>query len=142
MYVQGRDILAGPIGRALVKVHGRRPRTVLCWYAYEELLLAEAAHIPADAYAFRPDWQDRTSKHIASDWLARYPRIIGRCDGAVLQTQRLRTTWLVDLLNAGIPLKVILKASGLGTLHSLSRYLVFLHDVPEAEASDLLRGAA
>ncbi|MET7913199.1 hypothetical protein ABZU45_33695 [Streptomyces avermitilis] len=105
------------------------------------MLLAEAAHIPADAYAFRPDWQDRTSKHIASDWLARYPRIIGRCDGAVLQTQRLRTTWLVELLNAGIPLKVILKASGLGTLHSLSRYLVFLHDVPEAEASDLLRGA-
>jgi hypothetical protein len=63
-------------------------------------LLAEAAHIPADACAFRPDWQDRTSKHIASDWLARYPRIIGRCDGAVLQTQRLRTTWLVELLNA------------------------------------------
>lgn len=142
VYVQGRDILAGPTGRALVKVHGRRPRTVVCRYAYEELLLAEAAHIPADAYAFRPDWQDRTSKHIASDWLARYPRIIGRCDGAVLQTQRLRTTWLVELLNAGIPLKVILKASGLGTLHSLSRHLVFLHDVPEAEASDLLRGAA
>ena len=46
------------------------------------------------------------------------------------------------LMDAGIPLKVILKASGLGTLHSLSRYLVFLHDVPEAEASDLLRGAA
>ncbi|MFC8365919.1 hypothetical protein ACFUIY_39385 [Streptomyces griseorubiginosus] len=142
VYVRGRDILAGPTGRTLVKVHGRRPRTVVCRYAYEELLLAEAAHIPADAYAFRPDWQDRTSKHIASNWLARYPRIIGRCDGAVLQTQRLRTTWLVDLLNAGIPLKVILKASGLGTLHSLSRYLVFLHDVPEAEASDLLRGAA
>lgn len=58
----------------------------------------------------------------------------------MLQTQRLRTTWLVELLNASIPLKVILKASGLGTLHSLSRYLVLLHDVPEAEASDLLRG--
>ncbi|MFK4599475.1 hypothetical protein RKD30_006142 [Streptomyces pristinaespiralis] len=63
MYVQGRDILAGPTGRAVVRVHGRRPRTVVCRYAYEELLLAEAAHIPADAYAFRPDWQDRTSKH-------------------------------------------------------------------------------
>ncbi|WP_371663733.1 hypothetical protein [Streptomyces sp. NBC_00280] len=56
MYVQGRDILAGPTSRALVKVHGRRPRTVVCRYAYEELLLAEAAHIPTDAYAFRPDW--------------------------------------------------------------------------------------
>ncbi|MET8439026.1 hypothetical protein ABZV61_41475 [Streptomyces sp900116325] len=114
----------------------------MCRYAYEELLLAEAANIPAEAYVFRPDWQNRTSKHIASDWLAKYPRIIGRCDGPVLQTQRLRTTWIVDLLNAGIPLKVILKASGLATLHSLSHYLVFLHDVPETEASDLLRGAA
>ncbi|MHC8564188.1 hypothetical protein ACW23B_27430 [Streptomyces albidoflavus] len=143
VYVQGRDIHAGPTGRALVKVHGRRPRTVVCRYAYEELLLAEAADIPAEAYVFRPDWQNRAGKHIASDWLARVvPRIIGLCDGAVLQTQRLRTTWIVDLLNAGIPLKVILKASGLATLHSLSRYLVFLHDVPETEASDLLRGAA
>lgn len=142
VYVQGRDIHPGPTGRALVKVPGRRPRTVVCRYAYEELLLAEAEGIPADAYVFRPDWQNRTSKHIASDWLAKYPRIIGRCDGAVLQTQRLRTTWLVDLLNAGLPLTVILKASGLATLHSLSRYLVFLHDVPEAEAIDLLRGAA
>ncbi|WUO58813.1 hypothetical protein OG960_39710 [Streptomyces sp. NBC_00280] len=142
VYVQGRDIHPGPTGRALVKVHGRRPRTVVCRSAYEELLLAEAADIPADAYAFRPGWQERTSKHIASDWLAKYPRIIGRCDGAVLQTQRLRTTWIVDLLNARIPLNVILKASGLTTLHSLSRYLVFLHDVPEVDASDLLRGAA
>lgn len=142
VHVQGRDIHAGPTGRALVKVHGRRPRTVVCRYAYEELLLAKAADIPADTYAFRPDWQDRTSKHIASDWLAKHPRIIGRCDGAVLQAQRLRTTWLADLLNAGIPLQVILRASGLATLHSLSRYLVFLHDVPEAEAFDLLRGAA
>ncbi|WP_326727640.1 hypothetical protein [Streptomyces phaeochromogenes] len=56
-------ILAGPTGRALVKVHGRRPRTVVCRYAYEELLLAEAAHIPADSYAFRPDWQDRQQAH-------------------------------------------------------------------------------
>ncbi|NED89963.1 site-specific integrase [Streptomyces sp. SID11233] len=142
VYVQGQDISEGPTGRALVKIHGRRPRTVVCRYAYEELLLAQAADIPADAYVFRPDWQNRTSKHIASDWLAKYPRLIGRCDGAVLQSQRLRTTWLVDLLNAGIPLHVILKASGLATLHSLSRYLVFLHDVSEAEASDLLRGVA
>ncbi|MFF8616099.1 hypothetical protein [Streptomyces sp. NPDC015350] len=140
--VRGRDIHAGPTGRALVKVHGRRSRTVVCRYAYEELLLAEAEDIPADAYVFRPDWQNRTSKHIASDWLAKYPRIIGRCDGTVLQTQRLRTTWLVDLLNAGLPLTVILKASGLATLHSLSRYLIFLHDVPEEKAFDLLRGVA
>ncbi len=142
VYVQGQDISEGPTGRALVKIHGRRPRTVVCRYAYEELLLAQAADIPADAYVFRPDWQNRTSKHIASDWLAKYPRLIGRCDGAVLQSQRLRTTWLVGLLNAGIPLQVTLKASGLATLHSLSRYLVFLHDVSEAEPSDLFRGVA
>ncbi|MGC0207265.1 hypothetical protein [Streptomyces levis] len=54
VYVRGWDILAGPTDRALVKVHGRRQRTVVCRYAYEELLLAEAAHTPADAYAFRP----------------------------------------------------------------------------------------
>ena len=141
-HVRGGDINEGPTGRVLVQVTGgRRPRRVVCRYAYEELLLDEALRIDSDEYVFRPEVRDRTSKHLSSDWLAKYPMATGRNTCEVLQPQRLRTAWIVTLIELGIPLTVILQAAGLSTLHSLSRYLVFLRDVSQETALNLLRGA-
>ncbi|MFD7644267.1 hypothetical protein ACFV4P_26895 [Kitasatospora sp. NPDC059795] len=138
--VRGRDITGGPGGRALVTVGGRRPRTVMCRYAYEELLLTSTRGLEPDTYAFRPHYGDRSSKHLASDWLTTHPRHTGRNRTEVLQPQRLRTAYLLGLLHDRLPLPVILRAAGVKSLHSLSRYVEFLPDVPDGHALELMRG--
>ncbi|MFD7581038.1 hypothetical protein [Kitasatospora sp. NPDC059817] len=66
----------------------------------------------------------------------------GRGTRHVLQSQRLRTGYIVELLDSGLPLSVVLRAAGVTTLHSLSRYPGFLAPVAEERALELMRGGA
>jgi hypothetical protein len=140
--LRGEHIERGPSGRAFVHVPGRRQRTVLCRYAYEDLLLTQAQRIGSQEWVFRPDWDNRTSKHLYSGWAERFPRATGHDTREILQPQRLRTTWIVDLLDHEIHIAVVLRASGLSTLHSLSRYLQFTTPVSTERSYELMRGAA
>jgi hypothetical protein len=140
--LRGRHIERGPSGRCFVHVPGRRARVVLCRYAYEDLLLTYAQDVGEDEWVFRPDWEARTSKHITSTWAERYARHVGRDSRETIQPQRLRTTWFVDLLDHEVHLAVILRASGLATLHSLTRYLQFTKPVSQERSDELMRGAA
>ncbi|MFJ5614668.1 hypothetical protein ACIQCJ_35480 [Streptomyces sp. NPDC093221] len=53
---------------------------------------------------------------------------------------RLRSTWLVDLFDSGVPITVIVAAAGVTTLHGLSRVLPFLKGVSADQAAAYLRG--
>lgn len=78
--------------------------------------------------------------HPGEPWLSRVPRCENWLGGVLrkvrLDTQlppllalRLRTTWAVGRLDAGVPLKTLVRAAGLTTAHSLSPLLPYTtHD--------------
>jgi integrase len=58
-----------------------------------------------------------------------------------LSSHRMRNTWLVERLDAGVPLPVIVAAGGLTSGSSLTRLMPHLASPPEAEQVALLRQA-
>ncbi|MER5466824.1 hypothetical protein ABT010_40685 [Streptomyces sp. NPDC002668] len=96
-----------------------------------------AARGPGTAsYLFRPSCHSRGTNTV-TNFLARTKPSQGV---PKLVMGRLRSTWLVDLFNARVPVTVIVAAAGVDTLHGLSRILPFLAGIHPDEASALLRG--
>lgn len=60
--------------------------------------------------------------------------------GQQLRLARLRTTWIVALLECRLPIQDILLVTGLKTPSSLERYVAFASPVSVSEASQLLAG--
>jgi integrase len=56
-------------------------------------------------------------------------------------TNRMRATWMVALLSAGIPIRALLDAAGFEYLESFDRYTHFLPDPDPVVSRRLLRGA-
>lgn len=91
----------------------------------------------ATSYLFRPNCHSRGTNTV-TNFLARTKSSRGV---PKLVMGRLRSTWLVDLFDARVPISVIVAAAGVDTLHGLSRILPFLAGIPTDEAAALLRGA-
>lgn len=138
--LRSHDIRTASTGASAVAVRGRRERLVVCRRPWEAVLTqaAEQATTTGGAsWLFRPHAHAR-AKNTVTNFLARTvkdptcpPMVQGRA----------RVTWLVGLVDEDLPLSVILAASGVETLHSLSRLLPYLQPVPAPRAADLLRGA-
>ncbi len=56
-----------------------------------------------------------------------------------LSTQRMRATWIVRMLNAGIKVNVIMAMAGVTDYYAIGRYVQFMDEVPVAEAHAALR---
>ncbi|MEO5876280.1 MAG: hypothetical protein ABIS86_21745 [Streptosporangiaceae bacterium] len=126
----------GPDDPLVVAVRGKRARTVVCQRAWETVLADHAARMTARPYLFRPDAANRGG-NLVTNFLSRaHPA----ASTPAMKTTRLRTTWLVGLIDAGLPLPVIISAAGLETLHGLSRILPYCRPTGPAEAAVLLRG--
>jgi len=54
--------------------------------------------------------------------------------------QRLRVTWMVDHLNRGVLVQVLLAAAGLSAADSLKRLLPYMNQPPLSEQTAMLRG--
>ncbi|WP_308122127.1 hypothetical protein [Streptomyces sp. TRM70350] len=126
-------------GSVVVATRGPRKREILCRRPWEGVLATAADRIDTTGtarYMFRPNCGSRGTNTV-TNFLARtqpspnVPRLV---------MGRLRSTWLVELLEERLPITVIVAAAGVDTLHSLSRILPYLNPVPADEAARLLRG--
>ncbi|HCA84961.1 MAG TPA: hypothetical protein DEQ61_05380 [Streptomyces sp.] len=128
-------------GPVVVAVRGSRARLIVCRRPWDAVLAdaAERLESPGEAsYLFRPSFHSRGTNTV-TNFLCRTKRSQGV---PRLVMSRLRSTWLVDLFEARLPITVIVAAAGVDTLHGLSRILPFLNSVPAGEAGTLLRGDA
>jgi integrase len=111
----------------LVEVVGKRARLVPVLAEWEPILidLADAAMRP-DLHVFRP--------HRSTGYKNTIANFVAKTDaGRVRPTQqRMRATWLVTHLSAGSPVKALVRAAGLDSLESLTRYLRY---VPDADVA-------
>lgn len=91
---------------------------------------------------FRPGCGDRTGKNTVSNLVARAAK---DRDPAlpVPVPQRMRATWLVRHLDAGVRVDALLKAAGLDSLSVLDRYLPSVRPLPADDVlAALSEGAA
>jgi hypothetical protein len=129
----------GVQGPVTVAVRGPRQRLVVCRRPFERALAKEAEAVEEAGrarYVFRPGHTSR-GKNTVTNFLARTvkePRV------PALSMGRARATWLVALVEAGLPLTVIVAAAGMKTLHGLSRVLPYVEPSEASAAAELLRG--
>lgn len=135
------DICQLANGAVTVNVRGPRARVVVCRRAWEQELREAADRIEAPGvarYLFRHGCHTR-SKNTVTNFLARTHRSPGT---PALRMGRLRAGWLVELIEANLPLTVLLAASGVDSLHGLSRVLPHVKGPAPDQAGSLLRGHA
>jgi integrase len=125
-----KQLIDTPNGHTIVVADGTS-RTVPLLSEWEE----HWAELPErhDGHVFRPG--------VSGHYPNMVTNFVHRSSGAGLkpQTQRLRATWLVNQLNAGTPLGVLMTAAGLTSAASFSRLLPFLTNPTSRIEEDLLR---
>ncbi|MFF4405216.1 hypothetical protein [Streptomyces sp. NPDC001404] len=132
---------AGAGGPVTLAVRGPRQRLVVCRRRIERVLAEEAGAVVREgqaSYLFRPAATGR-GKNTVTNFLA---RTVKNPKVPALSMGRARATWLVALIDEGLPLTVIVAASGVRTLHGLSRVLPFARPAHAQLAGELLRGTA
>jgi hypothetical protein len=126
-------------GPVYLRVRGPGERVVVCRRRWEDALYTEArAFAGQDQYLFQPRSHARTTSLITAFLAQTHPAPAT----PALKLSRLRATWLVDLIEARLPLPVLLAAAGPKTLKLLGRVLPYLSNVAGDEATRLLRGEA
>jgi len=131
---QGEDRRDQP---TVVAVRGKRSRLVVCRRPWESVLALQTGRASnRDAFLFRPGAVSRGG-NVVTNFLSRTHPATGTVS---LRTSRLRATWLVSLIDAGLPLTAIVGAAGVKSLHGLSRLMPHVSRVDPADAAQLLRG--
>lgn len=136
MQTCGTDVVRTDHGVLTVGVHGPRARLVPVRARYADGLtvLAEQA---GPGPLFKPGSPGRVGKNALTNTIA-----AARRDGdialPVLTAQRMRATWLVRHLSAGVRPDVLLAAAGLDDLGSLARYMRWVQPTAQADADVLL----
>lgn len=117
----------------LVHVPGDKPRTVPVLAEWESVIakVAAAAWKP-DMFLFRPKREVRTTQ-VLSDMLHKAPN-----KPFPINTQRLRSTWIVTHLQAQTPVQALLDAAGIETLGALGRFYDYVPPVDAAAARSAL----
>ena len=121
-------------GLVLVEVIGDKARTVPVRGQWAEAVLGFARESGSRPY-FRPE----RSRITRGDILAFIDRCTGPEQDAMFSVQRLRVTWIVTHLAAGVPVGVLARAAGVGPGH-LTKYLRFVSEPDELDARRLLSG--
>ena len=111
-----RDIAADDDG-VVVTVRGQKPRQVPVLGAHERALTDLAANVPAAEYAFAPGRTNRKSSVIQNFVKST------NMTGLFPNPRRLRATWIVTHLKAGVPPSVLVPAAGLTNLRSFERWV-------------------
>jgi site-specific recombinase XerC len=121
-------------GFVVVDVVGERARTVPVRHVWAGEVL-ELARESGDRPFFRPE----RTRIVRNDILTFIDRCTDKGQDAKFCIQRLRVTWMVGHLAAGVPVGVLAQAAGVAATH-LVKYVRFV-PVPDAdEARKLLAG--
>jgi hypothetical protein len=138
----GAGLSAGEIGRVrsddviideagmLVSVDGghRGGRAVPLLAEWENLLAEVLANLDSGRLLFRPE-RTRYSKNVVTEFVAKNSDITPR-----LQSQRMRSTWIVAHLIAETPLHALMAAAGVRELEAIGRYIDYV-PLPEPSAA-------
>lgn len=119
-------------GGVLVQVVIGRPRVIPVLSAWEGALVSafHAGRGP-DEFLFRPN-ATRPAPNLINHFTQQ--------NGKPPSTSRMRTTWLVAQLSAGIPAKALMDAAGVRGFTSFERCVEYLPNTNFAATRDLLRG--
>ncbi len=137
--VRGPHVALHHNGATTVAVDGPRRRTAPVRARYAPLLTG-LARDAGPAHLYRPGAPGRGGRNAVSNQVARART---GCDPRlpVLSPQRMRATWLVRHLDAGVRADALLRAAGLDSLAVLDRYLPALHHLTDDQVLDSLTGA-
>jgi len=128
------DITPTMDGAVLVHVREGRPRLVPALRKWEKILLERSRSLSPDDFLFVAG-RNGGGKNLITNFIA-------RGDAAVhVQSQRLRSTWLVTQMSACTPLAELAEAAGVDSLEALTRYLPFVDRREPSESRRALRAA-
>lgn len=134
--VRRADDREGPV---YLTVRGPGAREVVCRRRWEDHLYAEARVFDGQSrYLFQPGCHNRGAG-VLSAFIAQTSPAPAT---PVLRPSRLRATWLVDLLEAGLPLSVVVPTAGPDAIRAIQRVLPYLAAAEAADAARRLRGQA
>lgn len=129
------DVTACDSGATIVHVTDGRVRGIPVLRRWERLLLRRAGELAPDAYLFIPA-RTGAGKNLISNFVARGGGVIH------VQTQRLRSTWIVTHMAACSPLRELVAAAGVDSLEAFTRYLPFVPLRENGQSTHSLRAAA
>lgn len=119
----------------LIRIAEGRVRMVPVLRKWETALRKRAAALKSTEYMFKAG-RTGAGKNLISNFVAS-----AKVDGVHAQTQRMRSTWLVQQMAARAPLPALVEAAGVDSLEALTRYLAFVPSAPTAGSFALLRAA-
>lgn len=134
MQVRASDVITSTSGLLCVRVRDGRRRMVPVMRKWEKALASRASMLTGEDFVFIPGRMG-CGKNLISNFVAR-----GDCEVHV-QTQRLRSTWLVAQMTACSPLPALIEAAGVDSLEALTRFLPFVAKLDADESAKLLRAA-
>lgn len=134
-YVTAGHIVTDAHG-VLVLVEGPRARQVPVLQEWESPLLQAVtdAGMPSQ-FLFRAD-RTKTHRHLVSNFVDKTIPSAVRAS-----SQRMRATWLVTHMVAGVRADVLLRAAGVESLESLTRYLAYMPQVDGDQVRAAMRAS-
>lgn len=136
--LRAHDVRVLSDGRVVVHVRGRRARAVLCRRRWERVLAEAVERVPAGGWLFRPEAAARTKNTVVNFIDRAKPSL----SAPRLVMGRARAAWIVELVDAGTPITVLVAAAGIESLHALSRFMPHFATLEPDAAAAWLRGPA
>lgn len=140
--MRSAEIAAATVGDVLtvgggtwVNVRGENPRRVPVLSPWETVLQRSVAGRHADDLLFQGYRLEEYPPRAIQTFLTEHP---SRVRATV---SRLRTSWIVRHLNAGVPVAALVKAAGLAHAGGLEKYLGFAEQPDLDDCADLFFGA-
>lgn len=130
--LRGSEVTRDTLG-VLVHVSGGSARSVPVLRSWEDRVFVSAQEV-GDRYVFGPE-RTEVIRHQTSNFIARCAKANG--NPPAFSLQRLRTTWIVGQLAAGVPPNAVARLAGTQSVQ-LARYFDFLREWDE----DTVRGIA
>jgi len=120
-------------GVVAVQIGGRRARTVPCVAMWSDRLLQLASEVGDEPLI--GSFSSAVNRTYNLMRPIEVPPSMPR-----LESPRLRTSWMAELLTAGVPIKEFARACGLNVVQHMEDFLPFLPDMDEASAFLRLAG--
>ena len=128
--LRGRDV---SLHDGLVLVRLTKPdRSVPALHAYADIIMALAIDVGENGLLIG------TSKVPVSDSLARF---VTKHDPVIPSLRRMRSTFIVTLLQASVPLRVVMDVAGFSTARRLAEYSKYLPTISVEQAQRLVAEA-
>ncbi|WP_210503352.1 site-specific integrase [Nocardioides xinjiangensis] len=122
----------------ITNIHNGAERTVTCRRVWEDVLRDLCKDLAPEALLMEPSRTTLMSEGSHNSMVSRTQNETEPPEW--INQRRLRLTWQVRLLEAGVPIPTIMKAADVVTTDALTRLMLYVTPQTEADASASLRG--